>query len=129
MADTVSVDQLADAITTALREYTEEVSAAIHAEVKSTADKVLEEVKALAPIQTGDYEATFVKTNKSLPGGRKYVIWNKVHYRRVHLLEFGHAKVNGGRVQAYPHMTPAHEKHVPEMESNIKEIIRNGGKV
>ncbi|CCO08272.1 HK97 gp10 family phage protein [Desulforamulus hydrothermalis] len=124
----VSIDQLASAITRAVRDYTGDVKVGIEAEVKSTADKVLKEVKRLAPKRTGEYARTFVKTNKSLPGKQRYVVWNKKHYRRVHLLEFGHAKVDGGRVQAYPHLRPAHDKYTKEMLENIKQIIRSGGR-
>ncbi len=123
----VRIDQLSDAIAQAVREYTEDVSAGIENEVKSTADKVLKEVKLLARKNTGEYAKTFTKSDKSLPGKRRYVIWNKKHYRRVHLLEFGHAKVGGGRVRAYPHLRPAHDKYAGELEDNIKRIIRNGG--
>jgi len=122
-----NVDDFALAITNAVRDYTEDVGEAIANEVKSTADLILAEVKRLAPKRTGEYARTFTKTDKSLPGNRKYVVWNKKHYRRVHLLEFGHAKVGGGRVQAYPHMRPAHDKYADQMVDNIKEIIRNGG--
>ena len=129
MANLIDLDDFARTITDAVREYTEDVSEAIGNEVLSTADKVLREVKSLARKRSGEYARTFVKTDKSLAshGYRKYVVWNKKHYRRVHLLEFGHAKVGGGRVQAYPHMRPAHDKYADQMVDNIKEIIRNGG--
>lgn len=123
----ISIDRLAAEITKAVAEYTEDVSAAIDQEVTDTADKVLAEVKATAPKNTGEYAKTFTKTDKSLSGKRRYIIWNKKHYRRVHLLEFGHAKVGGGRVPAYPHLRPAHDKYAGEMVERIKRIIRNGG--
>lgn len=127
MTKNISLDQLASEITQAVKEYTEDVTWAINAEVETTADKVLAEVKNLSRKRTGEYAKAFVKTDKSLSGNRRYVIWNRKHYRRVHLLEFGHAKVGGGRVQAYPHLRPAHDKYAGELESNIKRIIRNGG--
>lgn len=123
----VTIDNLADAITQAVREYTEDVTAAVEKEVEATADKVLADVKQAAPKRTGEYAKTFVKTDKSLPGKRRYVIWNKKHYRRVHLLEFGHAKRGGGRVSGKPHLRPAHDKYAKEMVENIKDIIKNGG--
>lgn len=123
----IAIDRLAQAIVDSIRDYTEDVTESINAEVKTTADKVLKEVRLLARKDTGEYASTFVKTDKSLSGKRRYVIWNKKHYRRVHLLEFGHAKVGGGRVRAYPHMRPAHDKYAPELVDNIKHIIRNGG--
>lgn len=123
----VTIDQLAAEIAGAVQEYTEDVTEGINEEVKSTADKVLKEVRLLARKRTGEYAKGFTKTDKSLSGKRRYVIWNKKHCRRVHLLEFGHAKVGGGRVQAYPHMRPAHDKYAGELQENIKRIIRNGG--
>ena len=125
----VSVDQLADAITQAMREYTEDVATAIEQTVDEIADAVLMETAMAAPHKTGKYARGFVKTDKALAthGKRKYVIWNKKHYRLVHLLEFGHAKRGGGRVPARPHMRPVYDKYAPQLEAKIKRIIRNGG--
>lgn len=123
----IPIDQLSQAITQAVREYNEAVMEGIGREIETTANKVLEETKRLAPKRTGGYAKGFKITDKSLPGNRRYVIWNKKDYRRVHLLEFGHAKINGGRVPAYPHLRPAHDKYAGEMVENIKRIIRNGG--
>lgn len=123
----ISIDQLADEIIKAVREYTEDVSVAIGEETKSTADKVLAETKRLARKRSGEYAKGFTKADKSLPGNRRYVVWNKKHYRRVHFLELGHAKVGGGRVKAFPHLRPAHDNYADEMVGNIKKIIQNGG--
>jgi hypothetical protein len=127
MAETVSINQLADAIVDAVREYTEDVTEAIDQKVESTADLVLSDVQQNAPKKTGKYAKGFVKTDKSLPGRRRFVVWNRKFYRLVHLLEFGHAKVKGGRVPGKPHLIPAHQRHVDGMLSDIKQIIRNGG--
>lgn len=123
----ISIDQLANSITKAVQEYTENVSIGIEKEVDTVADKVLAETQKLARKRTGKYAKGFKKTNKSMPGSRRYVIWNKDDPSRVHLLEFGHAKKGGGRVQAYPHMRPAHDKYVDELTDGIKKVIRNGG--
>jgi hypothetical protein len=123
----ISIDQLANEITSAFREYTEDVSKAIEKKVDETAKEVLKETKNLSRKRTGEYAKTFKITKEDSFGSTKRIIWNKKHYRRVHLLEFGHAKVNGGRVPAYPHMRPAYEKHAANLPDEIKEIIRNGG--
>lgn len=126
----VTIDQLANEITKAVREYTEDVSEAISKKVDEVADDVLKEVKTNHPYKnrTGQYTKGFKKTKRDAPGGKtRRVIWNKKHYRRVHLLEFGHAKRGGGRVPAYPHLRPAYDRHVGSLESGIKRIIRNGG--
>lgn len=119
----INIDQLASEITKAVREYTEDVTAAIEAKVDETAKQVMGEIKATAPKNTGEYGRTFTITNKN---GKRY-IWNRKHYRRVHLLEFGHAKVGGGRVAARPHMRPAYDKHAANLPEDIKRIIQNGG--
>lgn len=128
MAD-ISIDQLAAEVTRTIQEYTNDVSAGIEQTVDDVAEQVLIETVNNAPKKHGGYAKAFVKTRKALAshGDRRYVIWNKKYYRRVHLLEFGHAKVGGGRVKAYPHMIPAFDKYVPQLETRIKRVIRNGG--
>jgi hypothetical protein len=125
----IRIDQLADELVSAIKGYTDDVTEAIEQKVDDVADAVLKETKQLAPKRTGEYAKGFVKTRRKLAshGYREYVVWNKKHYRRVHLLEFGHAKVNGGRVPAYPHLRPAYDKHAANLDDEIKEIIRNGG--
>jgi hypothetical protein len=123
----ISIDQLANEITSSVREYTEDVSNAIEKKVDETAKAILKETKRLARKRTGEYARTFKITKEDRYGSTKRIIWNKKHYRRVHLLEFGHAKVNGGRVPAYPHLRPAYDKHAANLDDEIKVIIRNGG--
>lgn len=123
----VNINDLANEITSAVREYTEDVSTSIAKKVDEVAKEVLKETKQMAPKRTGEYARTFKITKEDTFGSTKRIIWNKKHYRRVHLLEFGHAKVNGGRVPAYPHLRPAYDKHAANLDDEIKEIIRNGG--
>jgi hypothetical protein len=125
----ISIDNLADAIVSAVREYTEDVSEAIEQEVDATADEVLKEVQTNHSYRdrSGKYTKGFTKTKQDKPGVTRRVVWNKKHYRRVHVLEFGHAKRGGGRVPAYPHLRPAYEKHGAKLPEKIKRIIRNGG--
>jgi len=123
----ISIDQLAREITSAVREYTEDVSTSIAKKVDEVAKEVLKETKQMAPKRTGEYAQSFGITKEDEYGTTKRIVWNKKHYRRVHLLEFGHAKVNGGRVPAYPHLRPAYDKHAANLDDEIKRIIRNGG--
>lgn len=125
----IRIDQLAEAITSAVRSYTADVSEAIEKKVDEVAEAVLQDTKRTAPVRTGKYRKGFAKTKRTKPGqGYKgYYIWNKKDYRRVHLLEFGHAKRSGGRVAAKPHLRPAFDRNAEQLQEDIKRIIRNGG--
>jgi Bacteriophage HK97-gp10, putative tail-component len=123
----ISIDQLASEIVSAVREYTDDVAEGVRKTVDKTARKVLQETKVLASKRTGEYANGFGITKEDGYGTTKRIVWNKKHYRRVHLLEFGHAKVNGGRVPAYPHLRPAYEKHAADLPDELKRVIENGG--
>lgn len=123
----IPIDRLANEITKAVREYTEDVEAAIEKQIDETADQVLAAARADAPKRTGKYAKGFRKTKRDSPGSTKRIIWNKNYSRIVHLLEFGHAKVNGGRVSGKPHLRPAYYKYGAKLPEEIKRIIRNGG--
>lgn len=127
MAKTVKVDQLADEMVDLIKQYTDDVSNSIEQKLDSVADNILNEVQATAPKRTGKYAKGFKITKQGYYNKSKRVIWNKKDYRRVHLLEFGHAKVNGGRVDAIPHLRPAYEKYGARLPEDIKKVIRNGG--
>ena len=127
MASSVNIDNLAGEIVQAVKSYTEDVSKGIEKETESKADSILKETRRLAPKKTGEYAKGFKKSKRKLVGGLEYTVWNKKHYQRIHLLEKGHAKVNGGRVSGIPHVAINYDKHVPGMENSIKKIIKNGG--
>lgn len=123
----IRIDQLAAEIANAVQEYTEDVSEAIDQKVDEVANEVRDEVEREARKRTGKYAKGFKVSKQDRNGKARRVIWNKKDYRRVHLLEFGHAKVNGGRVQAFPHLRPAYDKFGAKLPDEIKRIIRNGG--
>ena len=123
----IPIDRLADELVQAVKEYTDDVAEGVRKTVDKTAREVLKEAQALAPKRTGEYAKTFTITKDDGYGATRRIIWNKKHYRRVHLLEFGHAKVNGGRVKEYPHLRPAYEKHGASLLDELKKIIQNGG--
>lgn len=119
----ISIDQLAASIANAVREYTVDVTEAIEKKVDEVAEDVRAAAERAAPKNTGNYASGFKVTRQ---GDRRF-IWNKKDHRRVHLLEFGHAKRNGGRVRAFPHLRPAYDEFGAKLPDEIKQIIRNGG--
>lgn len=67
----------------------------------------------------GDYAKSW--TVKKV--GKVFVVHNKDHYRLTHLLEKGHAKVNGGRVDARVHIAPVEDKMVEKFEDELRREL------
>jgi len=124
---TVTVDALAVELTQIVASYTEDVARAIEKEVEDAAKAVQAEIKANSPVKTGVYKKGWSRREKSRPGVVRYTVHNRNKPSLTHLLEYGHAKVNGGRVEGRPHIEPAYDKHVPAMERRIRQIIKDGG--
>lgn len=127
MAKTVDVDGLELEIVQAIADYTADVSAAIEKEVDRTSKAVLADTKANSPVRTGEYKKGWKRKKSTGHGVVRYTIYNAKRGSLVHLLEYGFTHTSGKRVEGRPHLRPAYDKHVPEMERNIKEIIKRGG--
>lgn len=70
----------------------------------------------------GDYARGWTLKPVNMGGLKGYVVYNKDHYQLTHLLENGHAKVNGGRVKAIPHIRPVEEVTVAHTISKIEQM-------
>ncbi len=123
----ISIDELAGEITLAVQQYTEDVSKGIEKEIDTTAKDIVKELKTTSPKDTGEYAKGWASKKQTSDGVYRRVVHNKNKPGLVHLLEFGHAKVNGGRVDGRPHLRPAYDRHAGKLEKAIKDIIKNGG--
>jgi hypothetical protein len=123
----VSIDNLAAEITLAVKEYTEDVSAAIKREADQTSQRLVKEIRAKSPRRTGEYAKGWTRKKMGGDGEIRYIIYNRRKPRLAHLLEFGHAKRGGGRVAERPHIRPPADKEIEAFQNRVRTIIRNGG--
>lgn len=121
------IEELAVEIVKAVAEYTDDVVAAIESEVEATSRAIVEDIRTNSPRKTGEYAKGWTRRKGGQPGSISYTIYNRKKPQLTHLLEHGHAKKGGGRVEGRPHIGPAVDKHIPAMERRIEQIIERGG--
>lgn len=116
---------LAKAVMDGLKEYAGAVASDLKDAAEQTADDCVKELRQTSPALTGDYRKGW-KKKKSYESSTevRYTVHNQTDYQLTHLLEKGHAKRNGGRVAAQPHIGPAEQNAIEEMERLAKEACR-----
>lgn len=125
MADQrVTVDQMADAIMDGLLEYAELATDTMKDCVKKAGNTVKKETQANAPVKSGRYKKSWaVKRQKETSTTLEMVVHSRNRYQLTHLLEKGHAKRDGGRVKAMPHIGPAEAQGIRVLEDGIRKGI------
>lgn len=127
MSDRVSIDELAEAVMDGLREYADLATSDMKAAVKRAGKAVKSDIQANAPRDTGDYAKSWtVKATQETPRSLVLTVYSRNRYRLTHLLEHGHAKRNGGRVQGEAHIAPAEEKGSRQLLEVIERCLRDG---
>ena len=122
-----SIDNLADEIMKGLTEYSDLADMEMKKAVRKTATAVKKEISANAPKRTGKYAKSWTaKKTKENSHSLEMTVHSKNRYQLAHLLEKGHAKRGGGRVSGRPHIAPAEENGIRQLEEEIERRIRNG---
>lgn len=78
---------------------------------------------AKSPIKSGEYAAGWAVRPWQEGSTKGYMVYNRDRYMLTHLLEKGHAKVNGGRVRAIPHIRPVEEAEIRRVLQKIGQIF------
>ena len=118
-----------------LNDYSDDIQSAISKDAQSVAQKgvkMLRETTNTYKIRTGKYNKGWkVNTTKSRDS-ISCVIHNSTNYQLTHLLEKGHRIVGRdgqlkGNVKAYVHIQPVEDYCVKQYETDVENIIKNGG--
>lgn len=125
-----TIDNLQNAFMDALNEYKNACDSNADEAVKITAKEAAQELRKANPPGSGKYRSwkaynkgwTVTQTKTDKRYHRSATVHNKDHYQLTHLLEKGHALVQGGRAKAFPHIAPVAE----QAEEKLMRRMING---
>ena len=119
-----SIDDMAAEIMEGLSEYAELADTAMKKAVRKTATAVKNEISEKAPVKSGRYKRSWkAKKTRENSHTLEMTVHSKDRYQIAHLLEHGHAKRGGGRVDAIPHIAPAEANGADMLETLIKKEL------
>lgn len=123
----ISIDQLAAEIAKGLAEYSKEVVEKVNVSSDKVGKAAVKQLKQTSPKRYGNYAKSWaIKKETEVGQPNSIIIHNKKHYSLTHLLEHGHAKKGGGRVEGRPHIRPAEEQVIKDFTAEVEEAIRRG---
>ena len=119
-----SIDDMTKEIMKGLQEYSELADDEMKKAVRKTATSVKKEISANAPHDTGTYAKSWTSSKvKETSHNLQMTVHSRNRYRLAHLLEKGHAKRGGGRVEGHPHIAPAEKNGEELLENLIRKAI------
>ena len=123
----INIDKLSLEVINQLEAYQKITTEDVTRAVKETAKELVQEIRAAAPKDSGDYSKSWAyKRDPNLRGKWRYsmVVYSRApEYRITHLLEHGYAKVSGGRVDGHPHIGSAEQRAKAKLVAKIKEAM------
>lgn len=121
--DRIAINELSAKINQCLADYSDETQETVRNAVDKSSKDCVKQLKKTSPKRTGRYAKGWTRTAK-LSGSKPMATVHNKNYRLPHLLEKGHAKVNGGRVEGRPHIAQAESKAAEEFEKLVVEGVR-----
>lgn len=121
----VKLGKLAKQVMKELDGYGVEVGLEIEKIVDEVAEEAAKDLRREAPRLTGDYAEAWTYSTGDTKRTRysKVIHAEKPQYAVSHLLEKGHQKRNGGRVEPQVHIEPVKQAAVKKLESEIRKRL------
>lgn len=121
----IKIDALSAEIAKMMEEYAAEVASDVKAEAKVVAKEAVKELKSKSPedrnskkMHYKDGWASKVESENAVSIGIR--VYNRKKPGLTHLLEKGHAKRGGGRVEGKPHISEAEKNAIEAYEERLK---------
>ena len=127
MARKIPLNELEVEIVKELKAYSDEVAEGIKKAVNDVAKETVRTLKTTSPrsLRGGKYARCWTfKVEFESPEDIRVRISNRTKPQLTHLLENGHAKVNGDRVDGIPHIRPAEQAAADKLEGAVKVVIK-----
>lgn len=123
----ISPQELENAIIKELSEYSTDVTEGIKREIRTVTKEAVRTLKSTSPHDTGEYAQGWTsKVEYESAEDIRIRIYNRKKPQLTHLLENGHAKVDGGRVDGKPHIGPAEQQIEDKLQNSVKVVVRGG---
>lgn len=119
-----SIDSLANDIARELQRYGKEIEEKLEVEKEAVANNLVDELEQTSPKSDSKGGRKYAKGWRKKKEGNAFIVHNALKPQLTHLLEKGHAKVNGGRVPAIVHIAPAEEKAVNDFSERVERAIQ-----
>ena len=125
MSRKVGINGLEEAVKRELSDYAETTADGVKTAVRQAGKTVKSEIEAGAPSRTGKYKKSWA-AKETEENSHKLVVTvhSRNRYQLAHLLEHGHAKRNGGRTRAFPHILPAQEAGEEQLIAEIERALK-----
>ena len=123
----IQINQLAQAVNERMEEYAKLSADVVKKAVTKAGNSVKKDISASAPVKSGRYAKSWrTKKTKESSTELEVTVYSPTRYMLAHLLEHGHARRNGGRVRAIPHIAPAQEAAEDQLMLDIERGLKDG---
>lgn len=116
----VRIDGLASAVMSELNRVSTEQTESLKGILKEEAKEAVKDLKMWSPKASGKYAKSWKSDVRFENESEIRISVHNQKYQLTHLLEKGHAKRYGGRVEGIPHISVAEEAAKREIERRVR---------